>query len=170
MEGAESANVSIRPARPDEAEALARVHVRADFETYAPIFGAKARQLPIAESLARWETAFVAGDVLLVADDGGRIVGMAHASERWMSALYLLATHHRRGIGRRLLSALCAALRARAVAEIGFQAVADNHSALRFYAAMGARQVGRKLEGDGDDAWEDVVLALATDAPALARR
>jgi ribosomal protein S18 acetylase RimI-like enzyme len=170
MRGVDSAGVIIRPAKPDEASAIACVHVQADRETYEPIFGEKFREVALALSVARWETAFVAGDVMLVVEDGGRIVGLAHASEHWMSALYLLATHHRRGIGQRLLSALCAALRARGVGEIGFQAVADNHNALGFYEAMGARQVGRKLEGEGDDAWEEVLLTLATDAPALARR
>jgi GNAT superfamily N-acetyltransferase len=170
MNSADSSRIVVRPARPEEAAAVARTHVEADRETYEPIFGVKFRAVAMAQSIARWETAFVAGDVLLVAMDERRIVGMAHASERWMSALYLLASHHRLGIGRNLLSRLCEAQRARSVGEIRFQAVAENHKALAFYAAMGAREVGRKLEGEGDDAWMDVIFALATDAPALARR
>ena len=51
---------------------------------------------------------------------------------------------------------------ARGVAEIGFQVVVGNLDAIAFYEAMGARPVGRKLEGEGDSAWEDVVFALAT--------
>ena len=160
----------IRPVRPGEARAVARVHIAADRETYAPIFGDRFREVTLAQSLKRWEAALVAGDVFLLAIDAGRMVGFAHATSDWMSALYLLASHHRRGIGARLLMDLCAELRARGVAEIGFQAVADNAGAIAFYAAMGARQVGVKLEGDGEAAWEDVVFALATDAPAALRR
>jgi GNAT superfamily N-acetyltransferase len=148
---------------------VARTHVRADEETYRPIFRERFQGVPLAESLRRWEAALTAGDELLVATDGGAIVGLAHATETWMSALYLLATHHRRRIGARLLIDLCGRLRARGVAEIGFQAVADNARAIAFYEAMGARLVGRKTLGDGDNTWEDVVFALATDAPALRR-
>jgi len=163
--------VLIRPVEPDEALAVALTHVQADRETYEPIFGARFREVEIAASQLRWDTALGAGDVLLAAVDEGRgIVGFAHASPTWMSALYLLASHRRRGIGLRLLRALCEALRARGVTEIGFQAVADNEGAVAFYRAVGARAVDRKLEGEGDAAWEDIVFTLATDAPAAFRR
>jgi GNAT superfamily N-acetyltransferase len=162
-------DILIRPAAAGELSLVARTHIRADEETYRSIFKAHFRAVPFEESLRRWETALTAGDVMLVATDGGAIIGLAHASETWMSALYLLASHHRRGIGARLLIDLCGRLRARGVAEIGFQAVADNARAIAFYGALGARLVGRKTEGEGAEAWEDVVFALATDAPALRR-
>jgi GNAT superfamily N-acetyltransferase len=155
--------VLIRPARPDEAAAIAAVHVQADRETYQQIFGARFRAVEIDRSQLRWDTALSAGDVLLVGVEAGQIVGFAHATPMWMSALYLLASHRRRGIGARLLATLCQELRGRSVAEIGFQAVADNAGAVAFYRAMGARAVGRKLEGEGDEAWEDIVFTLATD-------
>jgi len=162
--------VSIRAARPDEALEVAKVHVTADRETYQPIFGRHFKAVEIDRSQQRWDAALGAGEVLLVAESAGRIVGFAHASPTWMSALYLLASHRRRGVGRRLLTALCRELRARGVAEIGFQAVADNAGAIAFYRAMGARAVGRKLEGEGDAAWEDIVFTLPTQATAAFRR
>ncbi len=165
-----TAAVVIRPVRAGEARAVAAVHVQADRETYRPIFGARFEEVTQGESLARWEAALAAGDVFLAATDAGRMIGFAHAASGWMSALYLVASHHRRGVGARLLARLCAALRDRGVAEIGFQAVADNAGALAFYEAMGARRVGVALQGEGDAAWEDVVFALATDAPAALRR
>jgi GNAT superfamily N-acetyltransferase len=160
----------VRPARADEALAVARVHVQADLETYAPIFGAHFQAVDIDASQLRWDTALGAGDVLLVAEEAGRLVGFAHSSPEWMSALYLLATHRRRGIGQALLLALCAALRARGVAEIGFKAVAGNANAIAFYEAHGARAVGRETQGEGAGAWEDILFALPTDAPAGFRR
>jgi GNAT superfamily N-acetyltransferase len=163
-------DISIRPVRRDEALAVARVHVQADRETYAPIFAAQFREVSLEESLARWETALTAGHSFLVATDAGAIVGLAHAGEAWMSALYLLASHRRRGIGARLLAALCAGVRARGVEEIGFTCVAANAPALAFYEAMGARQLGRTMIGDGADAWEEMVLALSTDERAAAFR
>lgn len=167
---AENRFLTTRHARANDVEAIARVHVQCDRQTYEPIFRERFREVPLVQSVTRWETAIVAGDVFLVTQAGDAIVGFAHASEQWMSALYLLASHHRQGLGRGLLSRLCAELRARGVDEIGFQAVADNANALAFYAAMGARQVGRKREGEGDDAWDEVLLTLSTASPPLALR
>lgn len=161
-----TADVLIRPARADETLAVAEVHVQADRETYAPIFGARFEAVDIDRSQLRWDSAMADGDVLLVAADAGRVIGFAHASSTWMSALYLLSTHLRRGIGARLLAAVRQDLRARGVAEIGFQVVAGNLGAIAFYGAMGARPVGRKLEGEGDGAWEDIVFTLATSGAA----
>jgi GNAT superfamily N-acetyltransferase len=158
--GASGPAVVIRPARREEAHAIALVHVRADRETYAPIFGAGFQEVALEESRLRWETALAAGDVFLVAEDEGRIVGFGHATNDWMSALYLVATHLRRGIGSRLLAALRAELRARGAAEVGFKAVAGNERALAFYAAQGAREIDRRRQGEGDAGWEDVHFVL----------
>jgi ribosomal protein S18 acetylase RimI-like enzyme len=162
--------MKIRPVRASEAATVARVHVQADAETYRLLFGAHFHAVPIDESLARWETALATGDVFLVAEDEGDIVGFVHAHGDWMSALYLLPAHQRRGVGRTLLSELCAAVQARGVAEIRFDCVATNANAIAFYEAMGARRTGRKWEGEGDDAWEEVLFALATEGPAALRR
>jgi GNAT superfamily N-acetyltransferase len=168
--GALGADVEIRPVDEGEAFAVAQVHVRADAETYRPIFGAKFRAVTLDESLARWTAALAAGDVFLAAVEDGAILGFAHAHGDWMSALYLLAAHKRRGIGARLLAALCDVVRARGVAEIGFDCVAANADAIAFYETMGARQVGRKWNGEGEGAWEELLFALATDSAAALRR
>jgi ribosomal protein S18 acetylase RimI-like enzyme len=165
-----TAELLIRPVIPDDVLAVATTHVQADRETYQPIFGVRFQEVEIGGSQLRWDTALGAGEVLLAAEIDGRIVGFVHASETWMSALYLLASHHRRGIGLRLLLALCDELEARGVTEIGFQAVADNAGAIAFYEAVGAKAVGRKLEGEGDGAWEDIVFTLAIDALAAFQR
>jgi len=162
--------MEIRPVQRNEALAVARAHIQADEETYRPIFGAKFRAVALEESLARWEAALTGGDVLLVAADGEVIVGLAHVHGGWMSALYLLADYRRGGLGKRLLRALLDASTALGVTEVEFQCVAANAGAIAFYEAMGARRIGRKIEGEGDDAWEDIVFALSTDAPAASRR
>jgi ribosomal protein S18 acetylase RimI-like enzyme len=160
----------IRPVRTDEAPAVALVHVQADRETYQPIFGPHFEAVDIDRSQLRWDAALASDDVLLAATEDGRMIGFAHATPTWMSALYLLAASQRQGIGLRLLLALCEALQARGVAEIGFKAVAGNTNAIAFYQAVGARIVGRETQGEGAAAWEDVLFTLATDAPAASRR
>jgi L-amino acid N-acyltransferase YncA len=161
--------VLIRPARPDEALAVAQVHIQADRETYEPLFSAHFEAVEIDRSQQRWDAALSAGDVLLVAEEAGRIVGLAHATPTWMSSLYLLSTHLRRGIGLDLLVALCEALQVRGVAEVGFKAVSTNVNALAFYDAVGAKAVGRETQGEGEGRWEEIVFALDTAAPAAFR-
>jgi GNAT superfamily N-acetyltransferase len=161
--------MEIRPVRQGEALAVARVHVQSDAETYRPLFGDQFQEVMLAESLARWDLALAQDDIFLAATDEDRLVGLAHASGAWMSALYLLASHRRRGIGARLLATLCEAVRRRGVAEIGFSCAATNADAIAFYEALGARRTGLKSKGEGEAAWEDVVFALETDAPAAFR-
>jgi GNAT superfamily N-acetyltransferase len=164
------AGIVIRAAEADEAPAVARLHVQADGETYQPIFGPHFEAVDIDRSQLRWDAALAAGDVLLVAIEEARMIGFAHATPTWMSALYLLATHHRRGVGLQLLLRLCEALQARGITEIGFKAVAGNANAVAFYEAVGAQIVGRETQGEGEAAWEDIIFTLATDAPAAFRR
>ncbi len=165
-----SGDILIRPARPDEALAVAQVHVQADRETYATIFGDRFEAVDIDRSQLRWDSALTDGDVLLVAEARGGIVGFAHATPTWMSALYLLSSHQRQGLGLGLLVALCDALQASGVTEVGFKAVAANLNAVAFYEAVGARRLGVETQGEGEAAWDDIVFALATDAPAAFRR
>jgi GNAT superfamily N-acetyltransferase len=165
-----SGAVRIRPAGPDEAMAIAKAHVRADRETYQPIFGLHFQEVDIDGSQLRWDTALGAGDVLLVAEEDGEIVGFAHATPTWMSSLYLLASHQRRGLGLALLLMLCEWLQARGVTEIGFKAVTNNTNAIAFYEAVGARAIGRETQGEGAARWEETLFKLATDAPAAFRR
>jgi ribosomal protein S18 acetylase RimI-like enzyme len=150
--------------------AIAKVHIRADCETYQPIFGPHFEAVDIDVSQLRWDKALGAGDVLLVAVEEDCIVGFAHATPTWMSSLYLLASHQRRGLGLALLVELCEALQARGVTEIGFKAVTDNTNAIAFYEAVGARAVGHEMQGEGEAQWEETLFKLATDAPAASRR
>ena len=166
--------MEIRPVRTDEVTAVAQVHVQADAATYRPIFGVRFKAVSLAQSVARWTAALEADDVFLEAVEDGAIIGFAHANGDWMSALYLVASHKRRGIGGRLLAALCRAVQARGVSEIRFQCVAENADAIAFYEAMGARRIGRKRGGEGADGWEELLFALntnaATEGPAALRR
>jgi hypothetical protein len=62
-----------------------------------------------------------------------------------------------------------ARLRVRGVAEIGFKAVSNNANALAFYGAVGAGGWAGNA-GRGGRRWQDIIFALATDAPAAFRR
>ena len=160
----------VRDAIAADLGAIVAAHVQADAETYRPIFRERFRERTRLECDRRWRDAFAAGDVLLVAEDQERVVGFAHAHGDWMSALYLLASHYRQGLGLALLSELCRQTAARGLRAIEFQCVADNANAIAFYETMGARRIGDKTEGEGDHRWKDLIFRLDTDRVTASRR
>src|SRR5262249_12644500 len=154
--------MQIRQAELDDVPKLARVHVQADWDTYAPLFGCQAYALEPSQSELRWRRALGDGDMVLVACDGPEIVGFGHARGARIGALYLLRSHQRRGIGKALLSALLAALNNRGVAEARFDVVASNENAIAFYLSCGAYRVGETINRDRRGDSTDVVFAIST--------
>jgi ribosomal protein S18 acetylase RimI-like enzyme len=82
------------------------------------------------------------GDALLVADDGGRIVGTVIAAwDGWRGGIYRLvvaSTHRRRGLGRTLVDAAVKALAARGARRIAAVVDGDDEQAMAFWRAMAA--------------------------------
>jgi ribosomal protein S18 acetylase RimI-like enzyme len=154
--------IEIREAAADDLSAIAQVHVEADWDTYAPLFGAAAYRLEIGESERRWRRALEGDGLLLVATDRAAIVGLGHAFADRIDALYLLSAYRRRGIGKALLSRLLAFLHDRGVAEARLDVVAINGSAIAFYLAQGARPVGRRISKDPRGDTEDLIFAVPT--------
>ena len=154
--------IEIRSATLEDVPDIARVHAKADWETYAPLFGAQAYALEVAECERRWRQVLREEGVLLVATDGGRIIGLGHAYADRIGALYLLAAYRRRQIGKALLARLLQALHARGIAEARFDVVASNAAAIDFYRAQGARPVGRCTNRDPRGDTEDLIFAIAT--------
>jgi len=157
--------IQIREAVHGDIPAIARVHVQADWDTYSALFGLQAYALEPAESELRWQRALCEGDILLVACDGVKIVGLGHAPSDRIGALYLLRSHQRRGIGKALLARLLAGLKKLGVAEARFDVVAINENAIGFYRAHGAYAVGQRINRDARGDTEDLIFAIPT-APA----
>src|SRR5262249_26572670 len=82
--------IEIREATVEDLQAMARVHIRADWETYAPLFGATAYRLEVVESEQRWRRALEGDGLLLIAADQGAVVGLGHAAADRIDGLYLL--------------------------------------------------------------------------------
>jgi ribosomal protein S18 acetylase RimI-like enzyme len=154
--------IGIREATVDDVPAIARVHVTADWETYAPLFGADAYMLTIAESQDRWRRALEGGGLLLAACDQDAIVGLGHACGDRIAALYLLPAYHRRGIGKAMFARLLDFLGGRGVSEVRFDVAAINAAAIAFYEAQGARRVGRCVNRDPRGDTEDLIFAVPT--------
>jgi ribosomal protein S18 acetylase RimI-like enzyme len=154
--------IDIRKAAKEDISAIAQVHVKADWDTYAPLFGAEAYMLTIAESEHRWRRALKGGGLLLVATDGGVIVGLGHACADRIDALYLSSAYHGRGIGKAMFWRLLQFLQERGISEAQVDVVTVNANAIAFYRAQGARQVGRRVNRDPRGDTEDLIFAVPT--------
>jgi len=106
------ADLSVRPARPDDAELVARVQQSTWSQAYAELVGAL--DVPLEQIAAVWLHAIEAPPSrehrLLVALDGGSVVGFAasepvSATEVELTALMVEPRWGRRGHGSRLVQA-----------------------------------------------------------------
>ena len=156
----------IRAGQAWEAEEIALVHAQAHWSAYAPLFGAQAKPLDAAQQASRWQAAFLGNDLILVAVDDARIVGVGHASGVVLDKLYLLGSHRRRGLGAQMFSALLEAMRSRGVAVARFNVLAMNQAARRFYEAQGARLTRLVTVTDALGEVEDAVYEIDTERPA----
>ncbi len=173
----------IRPARGADAPAIARIHVDAWREAYAGIVSANFLAALSYERRERaWQSALEPAStqaILFVAEDpAGNVIGFVSAGPNGdpalphrgeVSALYLLARHHRQGIGRALFTAATGALAARGMSSWLVWVLAEG-PARPFYAAMGGHLLREKTVQIGDQTLMDVAYAgAARDQPARAR-
>ncbi len=87
---------------------------------------------------------------------------------RWaprITTLYILASHHRRGIGRALMKQLCRALAGGGIATASLAVLTVNAQAIAFYKALGARETGTITIEEGPLRYEDRVFEIDTTAP-----
>jgi ribosomal protein S18 acetylase RimI-like enzyme len=129
--------VTLRSGLPDDAHAILDVWREADAEPTATDEPERLRHLMVANAQA-----------LIVADDGGRLVGTVIAGwDGWRGGIYRLAVipdHRRRGLGRQLVEEAVRRLRAAGAARMSAIVVDDDEGALAFWTAMGwQRQTAR---------------------------
>ncbi len=159
----EATPIEIRSATPADAEAIAEVHLQSHLETYPPLVGAESYRPRSKDShLAQWRQALAGPGVVLVASDGGRIVGFTHALAERITTLYILASWHRRGIGRALLARLCQALARRGVPRASFAVLAVNTNAIAFYESLGARPTGSVVIEEREGSYKDRLFEIDT--------
>jgi ribosomal protein S18 acetylase RimI-like enzyme len=121
--------VTIRPAAPADAEAIAAVHAAAWGGSVAVGHG-------VAYDLTTLPT--------LVAVEGDVMVGVLtyHVDGDALEVVSIDATPARRGVGTRLLDAAAEAARALGLRRLWLVTTNDNLDALRFYQRRGLRLVG----------------------------
>lgn len=169
----------IRPARASDGAEIGRVHAQAWRETYAGLLAPeRIAAVSARERGAMWSAAIARGQTrgVCIAEQTGAAIGFGACGHQRsetladqgfvgeITALYVLRSGQRRGIG----SALVAALARRLIAE-GYRAAAlwvlsGNEGARRFYESIGGTVVA---SGAGDHAgetgygWRDLAMLVA---------
>jgi len=136
-------------ARPEDARAIAEVHVASWRQAYAEqLPPAYLASLSVTDRETMWRELLQAGRAqVLVAQSGESIVGFAAfgacrddeppAGRMELWALYLAPPVWSRGIGRALWQAVEAQLRAQHAASVSLWVIESNERARRFYSAAG---------------------------------
>jgi ribosomal protein S18 acetylase RimI-like enzyme len=160
--------IAIRRAQVGDAAAIATVHVAAWRETYAGLVPERMLSaLSVEERTRRWHRILTMPDpsmesAVFVAGSDQGVVGFGSCGRQRVatliadgftgevSALYVLAAHQRRGIGRRLMVLMAQDLMARDFCGAALWVLRDNRRARAFYEALGARVVGQRIESVGE--------------------
>ncbi|MFI5908261.1 GNAT family N-acetyltransferase [Dactylosporangium sp. NPDC051541] len=131
----------VRPATPEDAAAIATVHVRTWQATYQKqIPRGYLQQLDIATRRDEWQERLRSGPpdtVQVLEDEAAGVVGFVTAAAGEVQAIYILPAHQGTGGGRRLMAAALDRLRAAGDTEATLWVLATNDRARRFYEAAG---------------------------------
>lgn len=183
--------ISIRRARPADAQAIGEIHAAVWRSTYAGILpdaylaGLSAQRLAGFYQRAvldrrEGHAVFVAVAGGLEAPDGATVVGFASGgrarrpgiAEGEVETLYLLEDWRERGAGRRLMRAMGAHLRAVGCRSAMLWVLTDNPTRW-FYRHLGGRELAREAIRVGGQTveqaafvWDPIEALLAATAPA----
>ncbi|MFP5227749.1 MAG: N-acetyltransferase family protein [Acidobacteriota bacterium] len=146
--------MNIRPAEPKDASAIARVHLASWKTTYPGIIPQEYIDgLRVENGIARWQIELSGRKAtVLVAEDrrgvfgfiaGGAIEHPVDGYQGELGAIYLLASHQRKGAGAALVRHLARDLRQQGFANMAVWALEAN-PACAFYRRLGGVQVAEQ--------------------------
>jgi GNAT superfamily N-acetyltransferase len=153
----------VRVAGPQDAAAIARLRIDAWRATYRGLIpDAYLDAMSVEENTGFWQRILEAGSPqarVFVAEEAGELVGFAaghrrdppiHGFAAELAALYVRADRVRQGLGRRLLAAVAAAMRAEGADGMVVFVIAGNRGAVAFYENRGAERLHEQpFEWDG---------------------
>jgi chorismate mutase/GNAT superfamily N-acetyltransferase len=139
----------LRPATPDDADAVARVHLAARRSAAMP------PGIHSDSDVRRWLGHRIGQDDVWVAEVGGEVVGYARLTPAWLDDLYVLPGHARRGVG----SALLDVAKARQPDGFCLWVFEINEPARAFYARHGLVELERTDGSANEEQQPDIRLA-----------
>jgi GNAT superfamily N-acetyltransferase len=138
------AAVTIRPARPDDLEALVAIQRAAELAALGHIFPPDQHAYPAQAVATRWRTALAAAEVhVLIAERGEQAVGLACVAPGWLQGLFVVPDAWGSGLADRLHDAAIMIVQAQGSSRCCLWVLEANHRARRFYARHGWRPDGR---------------------------
>jgi GNAT superfamily N-acetyltransferase len=153
--------MQIRRATPEDAGAIAAIHVSSSRAAYTGLLPEESLQaFTVERRRATWHEILTARDAeVWIAEDGGRDVGWicvgksrdpdAEAETAELRAMYIEPQSWRRGIGRALWGQAEAFLNSENYRRVTLWVFAENARALAFYRALGfAHDRGRDVSRD----------------------
>lgn len=167
----------------EDARAIAEAHLASWKTTYPGIVSqAYIDGLRVEDGVARWETRLTEKKAtVFVAEDeagvfgfiaGGSIMHPVEGYEGELGAIYMLASHQRKGAGAELVRRLAVELRGQGFRNMAVWVLRDN-PACGFYQRMGGVKVAEQMIEIGDVSlpeiafgWPDIGV-LCTDGAAL---
>lgn len=146
--------MQIREAKPEDAEAIARVHLESWKTTYPGLIPQSYIDgLKVEDGVVRWRERLAGdGPVVFVAEDeaglfgfaaGGAVMHPVEGFDGELGAIYLLASHQKHGAGRALVRAVAGELRERGFRNLVVWALRDN-PACGFYERLGGMRVAEQ--------------------------
>ena len=154
----------VRPAIAGDAEGIAKVHVQSWQEAYVGLLPQHVLDRQSVPNRLRWWSGMLQEArpdrwTFVAIDPAAGIVGFA-GGERAKPAmfgtayrvpvLYVLQSHLRRGLGRRLMHAVGQAMTGQGPGEVALWSLASNQPARSFYERIGGRLVAVQTERDRD--------------------
>ena len=151
----------VRPARPEDAPAIAAIWNRVIRETAATFTTAEKEPEALAQAIA-------AGAPTFVAAPAGIVEGFVTAFQfragpgyvhTWEHSVHVDPAHHGRGHGRALMATIEPHLAARGVHSLIAGVAGENPDGVAFHVALGYREIARLPEvGRKFGRWHDLVL------------
>ncbi|MDH7974024.1 GNAT family N-acetyltransferase [Sphingomonas sp. AR_OL41] len=176
--------INLRKATRGDAAALGALHVASWREAYSGIMpDAMLAGISVEARTAMWDEVLgdpeaFGGTSVFVAEDSGRMVGfgscggqrdpaLARAGfDGEITALYVLRSHQKRGVGRSIMSAMAERLSALGYSGLGLWVLRDNVPARAFYEGLDGTIVGEKSDKRFAGALVEVALGWS-DLPDL---
>lgn len=154
----------VRPAIPDDAEGIAKVHVKGWQHAYVgllPQHVLDRQSVPARMRMwtgllqespdSRWTFVAIDPAIGIVGFVGGvRAKPATYGAAFKVPVLYVLQSHLRRGLGRKLMHALGGSMARQGMGEVALWSLASNRSARSFYEAIGGRLVAVLAEPERD--------------------